>query len=152
MAHKAILRLQTATGINEYEVLHLEYTFEQVLSLGPVHGLPPMRWGNLTAFSTGNVTGGKIKMKLATLPNSDTIFHRWMFSRWRPMNGTINVEMNSRNNVADKLTITFQGGFCTKLTDTFDSQTGGVMNTVIEVTCEQITVGTNIPAVWPAFL
>lgn len=152
MAHKAILRLQTATGINEYEVLELNYNFKQNLSLGPVHGLPPMRWGNLTAFSTGNVTGGKIKLKLATLPNSDTIFHRWMFSRWRPMNGTITVEMNSRNNVADTLTITFQGGFCTELTDNFNSQTGGVMTTMIEITCEQITVGTNIPAVWPAFL
>ncbi|MDE6304152.1 MAG: hypothetical protein K2M01_04935 [Paramuribaculum sp.] len=152
MAHKAILRLQTATGINEYEILQLNYEFTQNLSLGPVHGIPPMRWGHLTAFSSGNVTGGVIKLTLATLPNSDTIFHRWMFSRWRPMNGTITVEMNSRNNVADKLTITFQAGFCTKLTDSFNSQTGGVMTTTIDITCEQITVGTNIPAVWPAFL
>lgn len=152
MAHKAILHLHTATGVNDYEILNLDYTFEQNLNLGPVHGMSSVGWGNLAAFSTGNVTGGVIKMKLATLPNSDTIFHRWMFSRWRSMNGKIDVEMNSRKNMADKLSISFQGGFCTKLTDNFDSQSGKVMTTSIEVTCEQISIGTNIPAIWPAFL
>lgn len=155
MAHRAILHLGTLNGVNDYEILKMEYSFNQNLNIGPVHGTLE-QIGNhikaLGAWTTGEVTGGVIKLTMATLPNSDTIIHRWMFSRWRPMDGRITVDMNSGGNVRRELTIVFAGGYCTKLTDSFDSQMGKVMTTSIEITCETITIGTNIPAIWPAFV
>lgn len=157
MAHRATLHLGTVTGVNEYEILEFEDSFEQHLNLGPVHGIPMERvytqLSDLFAWRTsGEVTGGVLKMTIATLPDSDTIFHRWMFSRWRPMSGTIRIEMNSVHNTAQELNIVFNNGYCTKLVDKFSSQNAEVMTTHIEITCQQITVGKNIPAVWPAFI
>lgn len=156
MAHRATLHLGTATGVNEYEILNLKYTFEQALQLGPVHGIGvPRTIDNLAkmmSWTTGEVTGGVIELTIATLPDSDTIFHRWMFSRWRPMSGTIRVEMNAPKTENQFLTIVFNNGYCTYLEDNFDSQSGKVMTTKIKISCQQITIGRNIPAVWPAFI
>ena len=156
MAHRATLHLGTATGVNEYEILELKYTFNQNLELGPVHGIGRPRINGAGAFlaqwSTGEVTGGEIEITIATLPDSDTIFHRWMFSRWRSMNGTITVDMNAPQTANQQLNIVFTNGFCVSLVDSFNSQDGKVMTTKIKIKCQQITIGTNIPAVWPAFI
>lgn len=156
MAHKATLHLGTATGVNEYEVLNMKYTFQQSLQLGPVHGIGvPRIMDNLAkmmSWTTGEVTGGDIEITIATLPDSDTIFHRWMFSRWRPMSGTIRVEMDAPKTEHQFLTIAFTNGYCTYLEDNFDSQSGRTMTTKIRISCQQITIGRNIPAVWPAFI
>ena len=157
MAHSATLRLTTATGINRYDIIELEYSFSQGLNLGPTHTVNPVqRIGNMIgdafSFVTSNVTGGTITMTLATPSDSDTIFHRWMFSRWRPMNGTIRVDMDSPDNSTRTLHIHFTGGYCTKLEDKFNSQNGKQMTTKITVTCMQIEIGKNIPAIWPAFI
>lgn len=156
MAHRATLHLGTATGVNEYEILKLNYKFEQALQLGPVHGIGvPRTIDNLAkmmSWTTGEVTGGVIELTIATLPDSDTIFHRWMFSRWRPMSGTIRVEMNAPKTENQFFTIIFSNGYCTYLEDNFDSQSGQVMTTKIKISCQQITIGRNIPAVWPAFI
>lgn len=156
MAHLATLHLGTATGVNEYEILSFNYEFDQALNLGPVHG-----WGlgrtvdnlsQLMSWTTGEVTGGVITLTIATLPDNDTIFHRWMFSRWRPMSGTIRVEMDAPQSAHRFFTIVFSNGYCTHLKDEFNSQSGKVMTTTIKITCQQITIGANIPAVWPAFI
>lgn len=156
MAHKAILHLGTATGINKYEILKLNYKFQQSLNLGPVHGFNFQRvvdgLASMMAWTTGEVTGGEIELTIATLPDSDTIFHRWMFSRWRPMSGTIVVEMDAPKTQHQHFTIIFTNGYCTYLEDNFDSQKNEVMTTKIKISCQQISIGKNIPAVWPAFI
>lgn len=156
MAHRATLHLRTATGVNEYEILNLHYVFNQSLQLGPVHGIGvPRVMGNIAkmmSWTTGEVTGGEIEITIATLPDSDTIFHRWMFSRWRPMSGTIRVEMDAPKSENRFFTIVFNNGYCTYLEDTFNSQSGTVMTTKIKISCQTISIGTNIPAVWPAFI
>ncbi len=156
MAHKATLHLGTATGVNEYEILNLRYVFQQSLQLGPVHGADMTRvYDNLAkmmSWTTGEVTGGDIELVIATLPDSDTIFHRWMFSRWRPMSGRIVIELDAPKTDHAFLTIVFTNGYCTYLEDNFDSQSGKVMTTKIKISCQQITIGRNIPAVWPAFI
>lgn len=154
MAHRAILRLQTATGRNEYEALSVEYTFTQTLALRPAvrpFSIQPNPFQNGVPASTGDVEGGTIKIKMATLPDSDTIIHRWMFSRGRAMDGQIVIDMSSDNNRKRELHIIFNNGYCTELTDSFDSQKGEVMTSTFVITCERIIIGTNIPAVWPAF-
>lgn len=157
MAHTAILHLGTGTGMNRYEVLKMDYEFDQKLNLGPVHGAPWTQIGNavpkmLGSWTTGEVTGGNINLTIATPPDSDTIFHRWMFSRWRPMSGHITVDMSSAHNQRRKLHIAFNNGYCTNLKDEFDSQNGEIMTTTIRISCQEIIIGANIPAVWPAFI
>lgn len=159
MAQRATLYLGTKTGFNrydEYEILSLSYSFNQALILGPVHGIGmPRIMDNLArmmSWRNGEVTGGDIKVTIATLPDSNTIFHRWMFSRWRQMSGRIVVEMNAPKTERQFLTIEFQNGYCTSLEDKFDSQKGEVMTTQITISCQSITIGKNIPAVWPAFI
>lgn len=156
MAHRAFLHLGTNTGVNEYEILHLNYKFEQSLNLGPVHGIWDNRITGAAAFlmqwGTGEVIGGDLELTVATLPDSDTIFHRWMFSRWRSMSGTIRIEMDAPQSARQTLTIAFVNGFCTFLEDKFDAQDGKVMTTTIKIKCQQLSFGTNIPAVWPAFI
>lgn len=157
MAHRATLRLSTATGINRYEILNFNYIFTQGLNLGPTHTVSPIQRaanmiGDAFSFVTTNVTGGSITLTIATPPDSDTIFHRWMFSRWRPMNGTIRVDMDAPDNAPRTLHIHFTGGYCTRLEDQFNAQNGRPMTTTITITCMQIEIGTNIPAVWPAFV
>jgi len=156
MAHRATLHLGTATGVNEYEILKMHYSFQQSLQLGPVHGIGIPRvvdnLAKMMSWTTGEVTGGEIDITIATPPDSDTIFHRWMFSRWRPMSGTIRVEMDAPKAEHQFFTVVFSNGYCTSLEDNFDSQSGKVMTTKIKISCQQITIGKNIPAVWPAFI
>lgn len=156
MAHRATLHLGTATGVNEYDVLTMKYVFQQSLQLGPVHGIGVPRivdnLAKMMSWTTGEVTGGEIEITIATPPDSDTIFHRWMFSRWRPMSGTISVEMDAPKTEHQFLTIVFTNGYCTYLEDNFGSQSGKVMTTKIKISCQQIAIGKNIPAVWPAFI
>lgn len=143
-------------GVNEYEILNLRYKFSQALQLGPVHGIGVPRsidnLAKLMSWTTSEVTGGDIEITLATLPDSDTIFYRWMFSRWRPMSGTIRVELNAPRAENQTLTIVFKNGYCTSLEDNFNSQAGQVMTTKIVISCQEISIGKNIPAVWPAFI
>lgn len=156
MAHRATLHLGTATGVNQYDIVSFHYEFNQSLMLGPVHGVLMRRLENnlagMMSWTNGEVTGGTIELTIATLPDSDTIFHRWMFSRWRPMSGRIIVDMDSPNGGSRTLTIVFNTGYCTYLKDNFNSQKDEFMTTTIKITCQQMIVGTNIPAVWPAFL
>ncbi len=137
MAHRATLHLGTATGENEYDILKLKYTFNQALHLGPVHGVGASRTldniAKMMAWTTGEVTGGDIELTIATLPDSDTIFHRWMFSRWRPMSGRIVVDMDAPKAEHQHLTIAFSNGYCTFLEDNFDSQSGKAMTTTIKI-------------------
>lgn len=156
MAHRAILRLQTATGRNEYEALSVSYEFNQAINLGPLNARAlytrPFSIGNGAMLApTADVTGGIIKIKMATLSDDDTIIHRWMFSKGRAMDGSIKIDMSADSNKKKALHIFFNNGYCTKLVDSFDAQTGAVMTTSFEITCERITIGYNIPATWPAF-
>lgn len=161
MAHRAILRLQTATGRNEYEALSVHYEFSQNLALGPLNIRPlyTIPWSipinPLRQFAspipTSDVTGGVIEIKMATLPDDDTIIHRWMFSKGRAMDGQIKIDMSADNNRKKALHIFFTNGYCTYLKDEFDSQNARVMTTTFRITCERITIGYNIPATWPAF-
>lgn len=156
MAHRATLQLKRSRLHSGYEILKMDYEFNQSLNLGPVNSIFPIPntlnngWQTFRS-STTNVTGGNINLTIATPPDTDTIFHRWMFSRWRTIDGTIRVEMDTANGIPRTLHIRFTGGYCTKLKDSFDSQNGETMTTEITISCQQIEIGTNRPAVWPAF-
>ena len=157
MAHRATVQLRR--GAFEYEILRMDYEFNQNLNLGPFNinwdaniNIPRRTWGlDLRLGASTDVRGGNINLTIATPPDTDTTFHRWMFSRWRERDGTIRIDMDSINDVPRTLHIRFTNGHCTRLRDNFNSQNGEIMTTEITISCQRIEIGTNKPAVWPEF-